>query len=466
MNILVNEFHINNDNYLIEHNDNNVFLKKKNNIRSEIMHSFGIFPKINPFLCKNKFEATLEFNYEFSDNCNIKIYNGKKWIHFDNNRKGKINETIILEGGIFTNFTSKWRIGFTNNIDKINLTNIKLTVDFPDKPNLLLIGSSVWKILDLNTISDFNTLNCYYFDKFLRKKYNIIHCSIEELLKNMYYLNFDIECSIITTLEGLCKSGCLKWEKRIYLKNKLWTDELFNYFFSRVKKILISTDWVNDDYIMDNSTFNKFCYFIVGQDLVTDKYKEKVCLVYWAADDEIFYPKKDKEKFVILIDDCDYGEENYKEGRKRKNYEILDYCIDIMNKNEFVHVYRFGYCDKGRNFIDKYKNKYSRYKVIDKKIPITKKTEYHNIANVFWATHKESLGICNIESSMSGALLVHPKGFIRKHLTKYLNHIDYDNINEITIEKLMESDKPLEQREKALEFTWEKKCEKILKFLQ
>ena len=60
-----------------------------------------------------------------------------------------------------------------------------------------------------------------HFNNFKMSVNNIIHCSIEELLKNMYYLNFDIECSIITTLEGLCKSGCLKWEKRIYLKNKL-----------------------------------------------------------------------------------------------------------------------------------------------------------------------------------------------------------------------------------------------------
>ena len=64
----------------------------------------------------------------------------------------------------------------------------------------------------------------------------------------MYYLNFDIECSIITTLGGLYK--------------KHWTNELLNYFLNKVKKVLISTDSVNDQYIMDNTTFNKYCFFI------------------------------------------------------------------------------------------------------------------------------------------------------------------------------------------------------------
>ncbi len=450
MNILINEFSINNPNYVIEQNDNNIFLTKINDISSNIMSSFGIFPKINPFLYKNKFESILKFDYEFSDDCNIKIYNGKKWINFIGNKKGKFKETIILEECIFTNFKSKWRIGFTENVDKANLTNIELTVEDSNKPKLLIIGSSIFSILDLNNISDFNSINTYYYKKYLNKNYNIIICSLQELLINMYYLNFDIKCSIMTQLQGLNKQN--------------WSNELLTYFLNKVKKVLISTDMVNDQYIMENTSFNKYCYFIPSLSFA-DKYKEKVSQVYWAADDEIFYSKKDKNKFIILIDDCHYGQEKYADEKYHKNYEILDHCINIMNTNNFVYVYRFGFYDKSQNFIDKYKNKYDRYTVIEEKIPLLEKAEFHNIANVFWATHYETLGLPNIESAMSGCLLIHPKGFVNKRLTQHLDHIDYTDIEEITIDKMINKFIPDKQREKALEFTWEKKCEKIHNFI-
>jgi hypothetical protein len=135
-----------------------------------------------------------------------------------------------------------------------------------------------------------------------------------------------------------------------------------------------------------------------------------------------------------------------------------------MNKKNFVYVIRFGFGDKSQNFIDKYKNKYDRYTVIEEKIPLKKKAEVHNIANVFWCTHNETLGLPNIESAMSDCLLIHPKGFVNEKLTHYLEHIDYTDINEITLDRMINSYMPNKQREKALEFTWEKKCERICKF--
>ena len=112
----------------------------------------------------------------------------------------------------------------------------------------MIVGASKFSDFNLEKIKDFNTINCYYFKKFFSKKYNIINCSLQELLINMYYLDFDIECSIVTNLGGLIK--------------KHWTNELLNYFLNKVKKVLISTDSVNDQYIMDNTTFNKYCFFI------------------------------------------------------------------------------------------------------------------------------------------------------------------------------------------------------------
>ena len=133
--------------------------------------------------------------------------------------------------------------------------------------------------------------------------------------------------------------------------------------------------------------------------------------------------------------------------------------------NNFVYVYRFGFGDKNQNFIDKYKNKYDRYTVIEEKIPLLEKAEFHNIANVFWCTHYETLGLPNIESAMSDCLLIHPKGFVKKILTQHLEHIDYNDINKVTLDTMMNKYIPNKQREKALEFTWEKKCKKTHNFI-
>ena len=136
-----------------------------------------------------------------------------------------------------------------------------------------------------------------------------------------------------------------------------------------------------------------------------------------------------------------------------------------MKNNDTVYIYRFGFGDKNQKFVDKYKNKYEKYKVIEEKIPLKKKAEFHNIDNVFWCTHYETLGIPNIESAMSDCLLVYPKNFVKKELTRHLEHIEYTDIKKITINKLINSYSPNKQREKALKFTWKKKCERILKFL-
>jgi hypothetical protein len=459
--LLINKFTVNNSKYSIQENNNNVIVKKCDEILNAEMHSFGIFPYINPFLYKNNFEATLEFNYKFSDKCNIKIYNGTKWLLFDNNSSsGVFKETIQFDNCSFTNFKPKWRIGFTNSINEIHLMDIKLLIISNDKPYLLLIGNDRFE-LNIESISDFNSINCYYLQKYLNKEYNVINRSQETLINNLNHLNFEVKYAIFTSLHGIIK----------YNANgeSIWTESLFHSLYSKVDKILVSTDSVDDKYITDTSTFNNNCYFIPSMSLA-DNYKHKVCEVHWAADHEIFYPKKATEKFIILIDDCHYPDSVsppiYEDGVYHKDYEILDYCIDLMNKNDFVYVYRFGFGDKNYQFVDKYKNKYDRYVVIEEKIPILEKAEFHNISNVFWCTHYETLGLPNIESAMSDCLLIHPKGFVKKTLTQYLDNIDYTDINEITLDIMMNKFIPGKQREKAIEFTWEKKCEKILNYLR
>ena len=140
--------------------------------------------------------------------------------------------------------------------------------------------------------------------------------------------------------------------------------------------------------------------------------------------------------------------------------------MEIMKANDHVYVYRFGFGDAAQNFIDEYKGKHDRYTVVEHKLPLRKKAWFHNSADVFWCTHYETLGIPNIESAMSDCLLVHPRGFVNKELTKYLDHIDYDDIREVTLDRIVSRYEPGRQRSKALEFTWEKKCQRIMCFIK
>ena len=178
MNILINKFDINNNNYSIKTINNTVTLVKNKEILDKDFHSFGIFPYINPFLYENNLNVTLEFEYEFSDSCNIRIYNGKEWILFNTNKNGKFKNNIFLNNSLTTSFKPKWRIGFSKSISKILLKNIKLTIRIT-KPFLMIVGASKFSDFNLEKIKDFNTINCYYFKQFFSKKYNIIICSLQ-----------------------------------------------------------------------------------------------------------------------------------------------------------------------------------------------------------------------------------------------------------------------------------------------
>ena len=237
------------------------------------------------------------------------------------------------------------------------------------------------------------------------------------------------------------------------------TDNVFDLLKDKIlNNILVSTDYVNDEYVeFQVSNLIKFIPSLNYSNI----YNDRVINTYWAADENIFYPEKSKNKIIILIDDCHY---NINEINNSK--EILDYCINLMLNNENIELYRFGYYDNTINFQDNYKNLgYTRYHIIENKMSIIQKSKYHNIANIFWCTHKETLGIPNIESAMSGCLLIYPNGFIEKDLTKNLMKIEYYDINEITYKKILENLDSEKQRNLALEFTWEKKINRAKIFI-
>jgi hypothetical protein len=78
-----------------------------------------------------------------------------------------------------------------------------------------------------------------------------------------------------------------------------------------------------------------------------------------------------------------------------------------------------------------------------------------------FCTHYETLGIPNIESAMSGSLLMHKKNYVNDFLTKNLIKITYDDINELNNIDIFSKVNFEKQRSLALNYTWEKLVDNI-----
>mgnify|MGYP003690721817 FL=1 len=73
------------------------------------------------------------------------------------------------------------------------------------------------------------------------------------------------------------------------------------------------------------------------------------------------------------------------------------------------------------------------------------------------------MGLEYFESAMSGCVLVYPKGFINNNLLDDFYKIEYDNIEDITLWKMIDMHEKYSdlQREQALKYTWNNVCSRI-----
>lgn len=455
MNILTDEFKILNNKLLnnIEIKQNNYIINIKDDISISEWNSFGIhfIPNILFKLYKslNIFNFNLTFDYELSSIDNIKIYNGINWNIYDNynSLNGKFDENLNFD------FTKNyWRIS-TKNIQKnITIKNLKLTIkndekflDFKQKKILLIIGGTLVISKDFDNddkklIKCFSDNYLFYIKKYLIEKYNfnVYNIPLSENEANIKYLenliNFDY-CIDINQL-GITKKGL----------------EFYNNLNPKIKHDIFSI-YDNGINISKNANILETKIFCA----IPDINEIKVNYISWAADENIFTPNQDKNKKIILIDDCHY---NYEE-QFNDSYAILDFCINLLSKYSDLEIIRFGFYDNVINFSDKYKNFVDRYTVIENKISIVEKAKIHNKSWIFFCTHYETLGIPNIESAMSGCLLIHKKKFVNDFLTKDLIKITYDNIDELNIIDIFSKVDFNRQRNIALNYTWEKLVDKI-----
>ena len=85
------------------------------------------------------------------------------------------------------------------------------------------------------------------------------------------------------------------------------------------------------------------------------------------------------------------------------------------------------------------------------------------VTDIFFVTHKESLGMTVLETAMCGALVVVPKNFIKGHLIKCVKHVDFtDIVPWDTLTSIISSDTNIaECREMAMKYSWERAAKVI-----
>ena len=456
-NILTSEYKIMNQHLINYHDYNNGTIKIsfKSSIINKDYFSFGIHivPNIlfKMYDTLNCFSFILKFDFKFKKPQDFNIYNGIEWITVKNNlNTGTITKTLKF------NFKKYWRIRPSNYID-FELSNINIYFDsncekfkeFQKKKKLLLIGGKDelthdFINIDKNPITCFGDNWIYNYKKYFTNDNNVV-----------YNINCSQQVSTIKFLEGLIIfDNCIDISQRgLFHKSK----EFYKILRTKVKNKIYC--WCDDNF-GDIELYGPQDYLLYAIPRPSNK---KSYYIGVGVDDSLFFPEKN-DKFTILIDDCFWPQDlNHHDD----STIILNKCIDFLKNNHNIQIIRFGYRDKRSNFIDPYKNKVFGYKVIENHIPQKDKAKYHNNASIWWGTHRESLGLEYFESAMSGCILVYKKGYINSGLLDDFYKIEYDNIDDVTLDQMIDMYKKYSdlQSKKALKYTWNNVFSRLNKLL-
>lgn len=448
MNILTNKITLCNYNRIeniIDYNMNGNYINCKfiTNIDDKDINkaykSFGIHVVPNFFLSQYEYFCgklyKLSFNFDLEHITDIKIYNGKQWLHFKNSEKKNLFEEDII---FYFNTSSKWRIAFTNIINfTIQNINIQLYEKSEKKKILIIGGGEKWikNEPNISMISSYGDSIYYYLTYYLKHKYNY-----EIFNKNMAQKESDY-----SILEGLIQfNDCIDISQRgLYNKEINFVNKLRKHITNNMSSICDHNINFKDKY-PDYYNINYLLYTLPNIESDNSRYIGPGC------DSQLFQIEK-TDTFTILIDDCYYDPNiNHNEHTPK----ILDKCISFLKVDPSIVVIRFGFKDNNSNFIDPYKNNIKNYFVIEDPIPLTEKSKLHNKANIWWGTHSESFGQEYLESAMSGCLLVYKKNYINKFFDQFYS-LQYQDIDTIKLEDLLAYDKYKEQRDLALKYSWE-----------
>lgn len=196
-----------------------------------------------------------------------------------------------------------------------------------------------------------------------------------------------------------------------------------------------------------------------------EEYKEKNATIGWASDSDLNFPEKEKEYLNVLLDHDIYGKSvgEYTEfmddlrlqlirlfeesDKPVKIAKLVDGGIEYITKEQLVS----GYVGKP----------YTK----TKNIPYTDIVRYHNAADIFIVTHRESLGLVALEVSLAGAVVVCPTGFLSKCRLNSIIHYEWNIESPLPWNTVLSLANPDKIRNKALQNTWDKMARIIAEVL-
>lgn len=184
----------------------------------------------------------------------------------------------------------------------------------------------------------------------------------------------------------------------------------------------------------------------------------------WGADKELNFPNQEEDNLRILIDHPD--ELRKGRGVKDRTNEII-IALEKFKKSELwrklfkkLTIRRFtaDYSVENVDFT-KYETKlYKGHR--SSNIPYTEICKEHCKTHIFIVTHPESLGLVVLETALSGALVIVPKGFVAKDRLKTIKHYEYTKY--LDWEKVLAMINIEESRKIALKNSWDRVALNIL----
>ena len=175
--------------------------------------------------------------------------------------------------------------------------------------------------------------------------------------------------------------------------------------------------------------------------------------VGWAASPEWLRPEKTGTEYNLLIDHTLYhkGED--------VSASVIKQCF-AFNRNNLGDVVIRRFVSGG---VETVKGETQMPAIYDRKgLPYPETCKEYNRADVFFVTHRESMGLSVLEAAMAGALIVAPREYINKLFLRDLNHVEHDGV--IDWDKVVDKLNPEQSRAAALKYNWKNVADKILEY--
>ena len=190
----------------------------------------------------------------------------------------------------------------------------------------------------------------------------------------------------------------------------------------------------------------------------------------WAADLDLFTPEKDPDWLTIFIDHkyhllpkhdhteallksaTSYAARLEREGRLVGNpprrVQVVFFSPDGLERIEPGEIRDIDLGTDRRAFY--------------RRVPGPELAAWTRKADIFVVTHGESMGLPVLENAMAGAMIVSREGFVKPELLRPLSNYEYQKVEQIDWDSVVERLDPVRSRRRASHFTWAEVAQRML----